>query len=63
MKKYTVIVIEDENTKPEIKQAWTYGQMASGEMTWEFDGMEDGAIYTATRMKIAGKMRYVLIRQ
>lgn len=63
MKKYNVTVVEDDrmfNTK-----AWTCGQMASGEMTWEYEGMEENAIYTACRLRNpeTGKMQYVLFRQ
>lgn len=66
MRKYDVIVVESgiaEPLKYFFTKAWTYGVMASGEMTWAFEGMEENAIYTASRMKIAGKMRYVLFRQ
>ena len=66
MRKYDVIVIESEITEPLkyfVTKAWVYGEMASGEKVWEFDGMEENAIYTASRMKIAGKMRFVLFRQ
>lgn len=62
MKKYEVVVVEDDD-KVFTTKAWVYGEVASGEKVWEFDGMEENAIYTATRMKIAGKMRYVLFRQ
>lgn len=65
MRKYKVAVVDEDNDRLIFTEAWTGGQMASGELTWEFEGMEDGAIYTASRMwnKETGKAQYVLFRQ
>lgn len=64
MRKYNVIVVEDENTIFETK-ASTGGVMADGRKTWEFPEMDENGIYTAEKMvsRKTGKQVLVLFKQ
>jgi predicted secreted Zn-dependent protease len=63
IRKVTVETIETIRTPEQIEEPKHELTPAEIKKVWEFDGMEENAIYTASRMKIAGKMRFVLFRQ
>ena len=64
MRKHKVTVVEYDGTMFDT-EAWINGQMSDGTKTWEFEGMDEDAIYLASKMrnKKTGKVQYVLFRQ